>query len=47
MTQFKEAVKDILEASGGDEVWERKSLNNYFFHFLVFIEAIQIASMHF
>ena len=24
VTQFKEAVKDILEASGGDAVWERK-----------------------
>ena len=48
LTQFKEAVKDILDSAGGDGVWERKWSNIVIcFPFLVFVEAIQIASMYF
>ena len=29
VSKFKEAVKDILDASGGDSVWERKFFHNF------------------
>ena len=29
ISKFKEAVKDILDASGGDQVWERKFFHNF------------------
>ena len=47
VTQFKDAVKDILEAAGGESVWKCKSTANFLnMTFLASIEAISIASMY-